>query len=205
MAFTVLDPDAPQADANAYISVAEFTDFHTDRNVQQVVDGEFEPAQVQAAIINATDYIEKRFGRKFRGFKRSRQQRLEWPRIDAFDNDDYTFPGRPEQLLAATAEYALLSLQLGRNLAPPVAPGFGVVDPKTGESVSQATGALVGLKEKVGPIETDERYADASKATNKPMTSSGSAMTQSLPEYPQADLWLEELLKNRTSRRIVRG
>jgi hypothetical protein len=201
VAFTVLDTNSPHADANAYITVAEFNSFHTDRQVVQVVDGAYETDAIQGAIVKATDFIDKRFGKRFRGYKRTRQQSLEWPRIDAYDNDDFQLEDRPRQLLAACAEYALLALQLGRDLAPPVAPGFGVVDPLTGEAEVQASGQLVGNREAVGPIETEQRYAQTSTVSR----SSGNRLAPDLPSYPQADLWIEELLRSSSSRRLRRG
>lgn len=201
MAFTVLNPTAPQADANAYISLAEFNAFHTDRNVPAVVDGTYDDDVIQGAIVRATDFIDKRFGKRFRGFKQTRQQSLEWPRYDAFDNDDYTFELRPRQLLAACAEYALLALQLGRDLAPPVTPGFGITDPETGESVAQASGQLIENREMVGPIETEQRFATTSTSSR----STGNPLSPDLPSYPQADMWIEELIRSSISRRLGRG
>lgn len=203
MAFNVVDPDSPQPDDNAYIDVAFFRQWFTDRGIDTLTpfptDGE-----VEGGIVQATDYIDKRFGRRFRGFKRTSSQGLEWPRIDAFDNDNYLLSDIPKQLQAATAEYALLQLQLMRNLAPPVTPTFGYLDPTTGESVSQGSGQVTREREKVGPIETEKEFATTGDQ-NKPMVSSGSALTQSVPEYPQADLWIEEIIRSTISRRVVRG
>jgi hypothetical protein len=201
MAFVVLDPIAPQADANAYISVAEFKSHHVDRNVTAVAEDEFDTAQIQGAIVKATDYIDKRFGKRFRGYKRTRAQSLEWPRIDAYDNDDYDLADRPRQLSQACAEYTLLALQLGRDLAPPVAPGFGVLDPATGETESAGSGQLTGNREAVGPIETEQRFAETSTTGR----TTGNQLASDLPSYPQADLWIEELLRSSTSRKLHRG
>lgn len=193
MSFTVLDPDAPQADANAYIAVQEFKDHHTDRNVADVVDGLYTDTEIQGAIVQATDFIDKRFGARFRGYRRSRSQSLEWPRLDAFDDGNYLLDPRPQQLARATAEYALLALQLGRDLAPPVAPGFGVLNPATGESTVQASGQLTRNRSKVGPIEDEQEYADQAARVRV----SGNPLSPDLPSYPQADMWLTELVENR--------
>lgn len=193
MAFTVVDPNAPQSDANAYIDVATFNTFHTDRNVQQVVNSDFDPTQIQGAIVQATDYIDKRWGRSFRGFKRTRAQRLEWPRIDAFDNDNYLLDRIPDQLVAATAEFALLALQLGRNLAPAVAPGFAYLD-ANGQVVANGSGQVIATRDKAGPLESEVRYGDA--------TSIAGFMAK-VPEYPQAESWLLELTTSK--RRLRRG
>lgn len=201
MAFTVEDGTGLST-SNAYLSVADFTTHHTDRNVTSVVDGAFETAEIQGALVQATDYIDKRFGRRFRGWRRSRAQALEWPRTDAFDDDDYLLPLVPEQLKKATAEYALIVLQLGRGLAPIPGTPFPIVE-TDGTVTSEASGALRRSRDKVGPIEEEREYMSALE-TNKPMTSTGNSI-QNIPEYPQADLWIEELTVSRGSRRLLRG
>jgi len=183
MAFTV-ETGAVVAGANAYMTVAQYRTHHTDRGkvVLNTTLGQTD-ADVQAAIIKATDYIDKRFGRRFRGERKQRQQELEYPRTDAWDDDGYLLSEMPGQLLKATAEYAWLATQQTTDLAPVPDGTQGVVEE---------------LSEKVGPIATTTKFA------KKPMTDTGN-LTQSLPEYPQADLWLEELLCSSASREFRRG
>ena len=203
MAFTVEDGSQP-AGANAYMTVAEFKTHHSDRGVEAITNADFTDSEIQAGIVNATDYIDKRFGRRFRGWRRSRSQSLEWPRTDAYDDDDYLLPDIPDALKKGCAEYALLQLQLGRNLAPPPDTGFSTIDPETGE-VEYEKGTVTGEKEQVGPILTETRYSDGGGfSSSKPMTSSGNLLQQ-IPEYPQADLWMEELLRSYGSRGLIRG
>ena len=56
----------------------------------------------------------------------------------------------------------------------------------------------------MGPIEDTTEWADGG-ATGRPMTGSGSAMTQQIPAYPQADLWIEEIIDSYTSREVHRA
>jgi hypothetical protein len=116
--------------SNAYMTEAEYRAYHADRGT--VVTAQL-TAAVTAAIVRATDYVDKRFGRRFRGDKMSQQQALEWPRSDAYTDEDYLLTGVPVVLKRAIAEYALLSIQLGRDLAPVPAPDYGILDPVTGE------------------------------------------------------------------------
>ena len=201
MAFVVEDGSALE-DANSYISVQFFKDFHGDRgrDVSAFTDTEIEGGSVQA-----TDYVEKRYGIRFRGWKRSKRQALEWPRINAFDNDDYTFDSNevPAQLQKGVAEYALLALQLGRDLAPPPTPKFSILNPETGTNTT-GEGVLSKKREKVGPIEeetqfsTDETIAEGTIGPANPFTAH-------IPEYPQADLWIHEIIQSTVSRELVRG
>lgn len=197
MAFQVEDGSG-LSDANSYLALADFRAHHLDRGLD--LSGEAD-ADLQAALVQATDYIDKRFGRRFRGWRRSRSQALEWPRTDAYDDDDYTFPDVPVQLQKATAEYALLAFQLGRNLAPVPGTDFSIVDPTTGSVTTTPSGMMTSKSEEVGPIKESTAYSEA----NRPMVSTGNPLTQRIPEYPQADLWIEELIVSSSSGMIARG
>jgi len=197
MAFIVEDGTG-MAEANAYISIEEFKTHFTDRGIDYTLETD---TDIQAWIVNASDYVDKRFGRRFRGWRRSRTQALEWPRTDACDDDDYLFAGVPVQLKKAIAEYASLVKELARNLAPVPGTEFGIIDPSTGTVTTTPSGALTSRTEKVGPIEDSASYESA----HRPMVSTGNLLTQRIPEYPQADLWIEELIVSTSSKGIVRG
>lgn len=205
MAFVVEDGSG-LSDANSYITVQEFTDFHTDRGT--FASGDFSTTEIQQGAVNATDYLEKRFGRNFRGYRQSQSQSLEWPRIDAADNDDNLMNGPdeiPRNLKKGCSEYALLALQLARNLAPPPVQEFATIDPEAGTTDSTGAGRLTKTSAKVGPIEESNSYDSSESASSRAPTVKMSSIVGSIPEYPQADLWIEELLKDVTSRRLVRG
>ena len=202
MAFVVED-GTRKSDANAYLSVEQFEDHHIDRGVASIVEGDYIDSEKQAAIVNATDYIDKRFGRRFRGWRSTAAQALEWPRTDAYDDDDYLLQDVPNQLIKAGAEYALIVLQLGRNLAPIPGTSFPITDPNTGTTDSSASTSVTRSTEKVGPIEDTKEYGSATDS-NRPMVSTGNTI-QNIPEYPQADLWIEELTVSSISRSVVRG
>lgn len=200
MAFTLEDGSGVEG-ANAYITVTEFKTHHDDRG--QDYTGAEDDDAIEVAIVLATDYADKRFGRRFRGWRQDRQQGLEWPRTDAFTDDDYLLTGIPAALKKAISEYALLVIQLGRNLAPAAPPDFGVLDPATGEVVNNSSGRVVQRTEKVGPIEDSTRYADGN-SSGRPMVGTGN-LVQRIPDYPQADLWMEELITSYTDRGLYRG
>lgn len=195
MAFTPEDGSGV-AGANAYIEVTYADDHHGDRGNTAWAAGA--AGDKQSAIIRATDYVDKRFGRRFRGFRQSRTQGLEWPRLSAFDNDDFLWQEIPDPLKKAVAEYALIALQLTDLLPIPARP-FSHIDPTTGEVVSTVSGQARFSKEKVGPVEETTSYSDNSALINrtKPSGSSSTLVTDfNLPEYPVADEWLQELVKS---------
>lgn len=204
MTFEVEDGSGSST-ANSYESLDNFRAHHTDRNIGT---SKYNDTKVNAALIKATDYVDKRFGKKFRGFRQRKDQALEWPRLDAFDNDGYVLSGTeddvPRQLKKAISEYALLVLQLERDLAPVPQPEFPILDPDTGTVTAAGSGSVVGKREKVGPIEDETKYSN-SQTLQQQSVPKGSSLVANIPEYPQADLWLEELLRPINSRDIVRG
>jgi len=194
MAFT-LEDGTGVANANAYIDETFADTFHGDRgNTTWTIAN---TADKQSAIIRATDYVDKRFGARFRGYKEHHDQGLEWPRISAFDNDDFLWDGVPAPLEKAVAEYALIALQI--SLLPLPARPYSTLDPATGSVTSGVSGQVVSKREKVGPLEEETRYSDVSKNAyrTKPAAASSPLVSDfNLPEYPVADEWLKELLKN---------
>lgn len=111
MAFVVQDPDAPASDANAYITVQEFKDYHTDRgNVYTASDTE-----IEQAIVRATDYMDTRW--TFAGTREDADQSTECPRSGVYDQTTgWEVYGYPDELKEACAEYALTAL--GSSLYP---------------------------------------------------------------------------------------
>jgi len=187
------------ANSNAYCDDTEFTAHHLDRGA--VASGEFTTAEIQAAIINATDYIDKRFARRFRGIQLNNSQALQWPRRMAYNDAGFAFDPIPTQLKKATNEYALIVLHLEHNLAPVPATEFATLD-ADGNIVSEASGVVTSKTETVGPITESTGY-ESFAASGHAMESTGN-MTQRIPAYPQADLWLEWLLDT-GSREVARG
>lgn len=105
MAFTVQDDDGLVSGANAYAALAWVRDYHADRGTD--LSGTADAA-LSAAIIRATDYIDKRYS--FQGERRNRDQTTEWPRRDTYDRSGYLITGIPRAVLQATAELAQRAL-----------------------------------------------------------------------------------------------
>ncbi len=207
MAFTVEDGSRP-AGANAYITTAFFDSFHTDRGrpaAVAIADG-----VKKACIIRASDYIDKRFGRRFRGTRSTHQQEMEWPRLGAVDDSGYvlaTVDEIPRRLKQACAEYAMRAAVYSELAPDPLMPvptqdftGNELPDPST----DAGPGAVKEIREKVDIVETETIY-EWPRA--KPPTKAGvSDLIDSahIPEYPAADMLIESLLTT-GQRRLVRG
>jgi hypothetical protein len=132
MAFTVEDGTGV-AEANSYVELAFAEDYFTDRGNAAWTGAD---SAKQAALIQATDYIEGRFGRRFIGEMASTTQGLSWPRTDT----DFEETEIPVKLQRATCEYAVRALTAA--LAP---------DP----TVDASGVSVVNTRKKLGPLEKE--------------------------------------------------
>lgn len=200
--------------ANAYVSESYVDTYHDDRNNTAWTD--FTPPEKQAAIIRATDYIDKRFGRRFRGFRRTKEQALEWPRLDAEDDDGFLLSSVddvPRNLEKAAAEYALRAAVCGVLAPDPVGsvPKQSLESGSTDREDGVITGEISRKKEKVGPIEEETWYDTRMANTlgnlggSARSVQSGNISDFNIPEYPEADMWIEELIFSGMVMRLVRA
>jgi len=193
MAFTE-ETGAGIAGANAYISTAYADTYHADRGhtAWAGVTTPITTAQKEAAIIRATDHIDRTFGVFFRGYKGTDAQGLQWPRISATSPSGYTLLYVPDALQRATAEYAIRALEYGVLTPdpPPRTPRMTLTEGSTLPAYGEADGEIALVREKVGPIETESR-------THK-------GTTGKLPSHPAADMLLWPLLRSRNTN-LVRG
>lgn len=198
------------SDSTAYASVEYVDQYHTDNGnelwlsiAMGAIPGLTAEEVKQVCIIKASYYMDKRFGRRWLGVRRSRTQGLLWPRLDAFDIDGFFLSSSnelPPQLLKAAAEYALRAF-IYKVLAPdPIRPVPG--QDFTGTTYTPADpntplGPLRSRSVRVGPVADSKGWLLPSEASK-----GGSRTVQSfvvndydIPEYPEADLWLERLLR----------
>jgi hypothetical protein len=154
------------AAANSYGNVAGFKAYHKDRG-NDLPTGT-SSGGIEDALVNGTDYVDRRFRTRFIGRRKEDVQRLQWPRTLARYRDGRLIDpdSLPQELLEAVYEYGLISLS--EELAPV---------PTVDES-----GALVQrTRVKVGPIETETEFAEGAQKTD-------------FKEYPLIDALLRELI-----------
>lgn len=194
MAFLVEDGSGI-AGANAYVAIQDFIDYWSDRGVEIDPISDNDRASI---IIRATDYIDKRFGKRFRGFKKQHDQGLEWPRLDAEDDSGYEFDGVPKELQHACIEYALRAFYAVKfELSPDPALPFPTRD-TLGTGSTEAAGFVKEKSEKVGPIEEKTKLAEPKDMA---LLLSGTSTVPGLyiPAYPAADMLISRLLKSGTT------
>jgi hypothetical protein len=178
MAF-VLEDGTGVVGANAFVDVSFITTYLTDRQRQTENNWSTSSNSLkQAAIIAATDYIEKVFGLRYLGRRKTAGQGLGWPRINVWDRDGYLLDPDllPVVLEQATAEYAVRALDSA--LLP---------DP----TVDDSGKAVTASTDIIGPIEETRKFTE------------GADIAFLIRPYPAADRLLEPLLV--TSGRVIRG
>lgn len=177
------------ANANGYVSVAFVDTYALDRGFTAWTGAD---AVKEAAIVRATDHIDRVYGARFKGIKSTDAQGLQWPRTDAWTKDDYQLLRVPAALQNATAEYAIRALLYGVLTpdAPPLNPRQTLTTGATLPKVGVGSGALTMTRTKVGPIETEKRYDNTARGQ--------------LDSFPAADMMLAPLLTG-YNRRLVRG
>lgn len=128
-------------DSNSYASVEYADTYFEDRGNETWTD--LDSNVKESALINATDYINMRWGEKFKGSLATETQALLWPRLYVGSSALQM----PDILLRATVEYAL------RASAGPLAPDYEF----------DSTGRLWTKKrEEVGPIVEETSYGSSS-------------------------------------------
>ena len=211
MAFTLEDGSGVNG-ANAYIATTFADTYHADRANTSWASAT--TTDKETAIIKATDYIDTRFGRRFVGFRKLKDQGLEWPRLDAFDLDGFLLSGEddvPRQIQKACAEYAIRALTLTNLLPDPSLPFVdrNTTGSGTTQSGGQATGEIKRKKIKADVVEIDTTYstlAEAGEASNEfRHTGTVDVPSTMIPAYPAADLLIDELTRSRLSGRLLRG
>lgn len=193
--FTVEDGTGIEG-ANAYCTVSFADDHHEGRGNTKWTDASVTPAVKEAAIVRATDHVEKRFGHRFVGTRSSQDQGLSWPRDDAYDRSGFERDEEvPIEVQRAVAEYALRALEY-HELDPdpplPVPQQDHRVDEEGGSDV--AAGPIASETKTVGPITKSVTYETNSRVrvTVGPLT-----------RYPGADLLLKPII--RKGGRVVRA
>lgn len=106
-----------KANAEAYLSVAGLDAYLASHGYTTAAT----EAQKEVALRKATEYLDGKFGERWTGYRRSRTQALDWPRLNGRDDDGWPIASDeiPKELMDATAEaaYRALSAELEPDLA----------------------------------------------------------------------------------------
>jgi len=144
MALVVETGAGTTAGAEAYVSVADYLAYLTKMNYVPLASN---VPRTEAAIRKATQYIDGKYLKRFKGERAVLDQPLEWPRQNVLIGNTWVvYTTLPRNLISATCELAFL-VESGIDLTPTLERG----------------GALRAKTETVGPI--TERNAWSSSAS----------------------------------------
>ena len=180
----VLEDGTGVTGANSYVDQTYADAYFTDRGGNATWTA-LSSDQKDQSLIKATDYVEKRFGHLFLSEKDRHTNPLSWPRRPVYDDlGRVRFDSNdiPAELKKAVSEYAVRAS--AANL---------ITDPTAGLEVAEEI-------KKVGPLEKRTRYAHNGNSRQK----SGMVKDSAVPEYPNADMWIESLLRPSSVRQLAR-
>lgn len=180
MAFVVEDGTG-LSNATAYISVAYFKSYHDDRRHDPPIWASDE--DIQGAIVKASDFIDRRWRRKFKGQRFSVSQTLEFPRINAYYFDGRTIAGNPAEVQQATAELAMRVLETSSDKSKRTLVPDPEYDAKNRDIVEESVS--------VGPLRQTVRYRDDGVIT-------------SWREYPAIEGLLRDIVEEGSSLNLLK-
>jgi hypothetical protein len=142
----IVEDGTGKPDAESYASVADTDAYFAARGVDAWAASS--PSSIkEAALRNATEYLEIVYGASFRGQRANAEQALSWPRKNAWNSQtcDY-WPDDivPPQIINATMELAYISQTTSLFMAP--------VDPYS---------IVEEYRVKVGPVEEQKKFKES--------------------------------------------
>ncbi len=192
-AFTVQNDDGDEADANAYITVEFFQQYHEDRgrDVSAITDDD-----IKIGIVRATDYVDNRFADRFAGQPLGvwpTEQTTQFPREYAYYNSGTEIEGIPIVLQKAIAEYALRASGAELLQDPP--------EPIDSDG-NYTNGRLTSLDQTVGPVSEKKVFQEY---YTSPGSGVGLVSGDLLPVIPAADILINQLLTGGGHRTAIRA
>ena len=140
----VVEDGTGLANADAYVSIAFVSDYSSKYTTQGATWSAYDASTQERAIRVATLYLDQTYGNRWRGYRKSKDQALDWPRSGVYDDDDYAIDADtlPIKLQRACAELAL-DVGAGDELDPDLAAG---------------SAPIVEESSKLGPLAESVKY-----------------------------------------------
>lgn len=127
----VVEDGSGKADADAYVSAASCDIYFTNRQGSTAWnDSSVTTENKEAAIRNATAYLDRRYKSLWRGMRVTLNQALAWPRQDILDYDGFAVDAAsvPQSIADACCEGAVMALS--EDLLPDIA-SSGIISEET--------------------------------------------------------------------------
>lgn len=124
----IVEDGTGKPDAESYCDLATIAAYATARGLVFVITGGSNEADAEAAARRATVWVDARYRARFTGRRtHGRKQALEWPRVDAHDQQcppDYLESDEvPQEIIDACCEAAIREKAAPGALSPDVTPG----------------------------------------------------------------------------------
>lgn len=147
----IVENGMAKTDANSYCSVAQADAYHGARGNSAWLD--LDLADKETYLVRATDYLVQAYRLRWKGWRTSQIQSLDWPRSGVIQQDRalvYTVPldTVPNEVVAATCELALKAAT--RELAPDLERGVA----------SESVGPISTTYDRASPEYTRYRTVD---------------------------------------------
>ncbi|MBW7990039.1 MAG: hypothetical protein FVQ84_08500 [Planctomycetes bacterium] len=145
----VVEDGTGKTDANSYLSENDADTYFDNYDRQGNVVLWDAIADKEAALREATQYLDNEYRERWVGTKGSEDQALAWPRRDVFVSDGFLIDSNviPQELKDACAELALRTDTTTTRLSP------DITDP----------GSIRRTKDEVGPLKTEIEYSGGGK------------------------------------------
>jgi hypothetical protein len=104
----VVEDGSNKSDANSYVSTSYADGYHSDRGNTAWANATTD--EKEQALIKATAYLDDRYYHRWKGWKQTDDQALEWPRYEVYDRSGWPIQEIPAKLKDATCEAALRAL-----------------------------------------------------------------------------------------------
>ena len=127
----VVEDGSGKTDADAYVSVASCDTYFTNRQGSTAWnDASVTTENKEAAIRNATAYLDRRYNNLWRGMRVGISQALSWPRQDISDYDGFAVASAsvPQEVQDACCEGAVMALS--EDLLPDIS-SAGIISEET--------------------------------------------------------------------------
>ncbi len=140
MTITIQNATGTAANANSYVTVAEFKVYCDARGMDYSNYGD---PEIEQALIKSCVYLDERWRTKFKGQMLTSEQTTIWPRAYVYDERGTVVDGVPQKVKDCQCEYAFRAL--GSDLAP---------DP----SVDDTGAKVLSRTEQVGSVSESVTY-----------------------------------------------
>lgn len=149
MAHLIVEDGSGKADAMAYVSVGEADAYHADRGNTDWAT--FDEGKKEICLLRATDYMVAEYRNRWKGFRTTTTQALDWPRSSVVIENGRLYIDNntvPKEVKRACAELALRA-SMG-----------ALIEDQTQKVASETVGPITVVYDRFAPSQAQYRQVD---------------------------------------------